>query len=409
MRLPVVLEPLRIRDFRLFWAGQSVSMVGDGVYTVAVAWQVYALSNVPTALAVVGIAQTIPLVAFVLIGGALADRLDRRLLMIVGAAIPGVAIGVLAVLAYSGALALWHVWLISGAVGFGRAVFGPASGAFVPDIVPADRLVQANALAQIVRPLAATLIGPALGGVLVASVGTATCFAIDAASFGAGVGTLLFVASRPVVRAERTKLLADIREGFAFIRRHVWIWGTLAMATVWVVVLLGPLDVLVPYIVKNDLGGGAGSLGLVYACGGVGAIGAAVATGQLGLPLRPVMWMLLGWSAGCATVTGIAASRSAWQAAVAFLGFNVLLTFSEIVWITLMQRFVPTELLGRVRSLDWLLSVGLVPLSFALTGPIAGVLGARTTLGGSALIAASIALATLLLPGMRGSETELAD
>ncbi|HST25227.1 MAG TPA: MFS transporter [Gaiellaceae bacterium] len=409
MPLPAVFEPLRIRDFRLYWIGQSVSMVGDGVYTVAIAWQVYALSNVPTALAVVGIAQTIPLVVFVLIGGALADRLDRRRLMIVGAAIPGSAIAVLAVLAYSGGLALWHIWVISGAVGLGRAVFGPASGAFVPDVVPADALVQANSLAQLVRPLASTLLGPAVGGILVAGVGTATCFAIDAASFGAGVGTLLLIPSRPVVRSEGTKILEDIREGFAFIRRRMWIWGTLGMATVWVVVLLGPLDVLVPYIVKNDLGGGAGSLGLVYACGGIGAIVAAAVTGQLGLPRRPVTWMLLGWSSGCATVTGIAASQSAWQAAVAFLGFNVLLTFSEIVWITLLQRFVPKELLGRVRSLDWLLSVGLVPISFALTGPIADALGARTTLAGSALIAATIALATLLLPGMRRSEATLAD
>src|SRR6476661_4432231 len=87
-----VFAPLRIRDFRLFWAGQSISLIGDGIYTVAVAWQVYSLSNVPTALAVVGIAQTVPLIAFILVGGALADRLDRRLLMIVGASIPGMAI-----------------------------------------------------------------------------------------------------------------------------------------------------------------------------------------------------------------------------------------------------------------------------------------------------------------------------
>jgi MFS family permease len=401
IRRPAVFEPLHIRDFKLFWAGQSVSMVGDGIYTVAIAWQVYSLSNVPTALAVVGIAQTIPLVAFVLVGGVLADRLDRRRLMIVGAAIPGIAIAALSLLAYADALELWHVWMISAAVGLGRAVFGPASGAFVPDIVPANELVQANALAQLVRPLASTLLGPALGGLLVASVGTATCFAIDAASFGAAVVALLLIPSRPIVRAEHTKLLADIREGFSFIRRHVWIWGTLTMATVWVVVLLGPLDVLVPYIVKNDIGGGAGALGLVYACGGIGAIASAAWTGQLGLPRQPVTRMLLGWSLGCATVSGIALATATWQAALAMLVFNALLTFSEIVWISLLQRLVPTQLLGRVRSLDWLLSVGLVPISFALTGPIANALGARTTLAAASVISATIALATLLLPGMR--------
>ena len=399
-RRPAVLKPLRIRDFRLFWAGQSVSMVGDGIYTVAIAWQVYALSNVPTALAVVGIAQTVPLVAFVLVGGALADRLDRRLLMIVGTAIPCAAITALSLLAFAGALELWHVWLISAAVGLGRALFGPASGAFVPDVVPADQLVEANSLAQLVRPLAATLLGPALGGLLVASVGTATCFAIDAASFGAALTTLLLIRSRPVVRAEHTKLLADIREGFAFIRSHVWIWGTLGMATVWVLVLLGPFDVLVPFIVKNQIGGGAGALGIVYACGGIGAIAAAAWTGQLGLPRQPVTRMLLGWSLACATVSGVALATATWQAALAMVAFNALLTFSEIVWITLLQRLVPTQLLGRVRSLDWMLSVGLVPISFALTAPIADALGARTTLAAASIISATIALGTLLLPGM---------
>jgi MFS family permease len=106
-RLGGILMPLSGRDFRLYWLGQSISMVGDGIYLVAVAWQVYALSNAPTALAIVGLAQTIPLVLFVLLGGALADRLDRRKLLIVGAAIPGVAIGLLAVLAASERIELW--------------------------------------------------------------------------------------------------------------------------------------------------------------------------------------------------------------------------------------------------------------------------------------------------------------
>src|SRR5581483_10596853 len=334
-RVPAVLEPLRIRDFALLWAGQSVSMVGDGVYTVAIAWQVYALSNSPTAL---------------------ADRLDRRVLMIAGAALPGIAIGVLAGLAVGGALSLWHIWIVSAAVGAGRALAGPASGAFVPDIVPAGLLLEANSLAQLVRPLAMTLVGPALGGVLVAAIGTGSCFAVDAASFAAAVGTLLAIPSRPHARGEPTALLTEIREGFAFIRRHVWIWGTLGMATIWVLLIMGPLDVLVPYIVKNDLGGSARDLGLVFASGGVGAIAAAAVTGQRGLPARPLTWMLAGWGLACATIAGVALAASSWQAAVALLAFQALLTVSEIIWITLLQRFVPGRLLGRVRSLDWLLS-----------------------------------------------------
>lgn len=400
-----ILLPLSERDFRLYWLGQSISMVGDGIYLVAVAWQVYALSNAPTALAIVGLAQTIPLVLFVLVGGALADRLDRRKLLIVGAAIPGAAIALLAVLAASGRIELWHIWLISAAVGTGRSISGPASGAFIPQLVAPDLLVQANSLGQLVRPLAMTLVGPAFGGVLVGAFGFGTAFALDAASFGVAVLTLLAIASRPRPReVVHTGIFEDLREGFAYVRTQTWIWGTLLMATVWVLLVIGPFDVLVPYVVKNDLGGGAVALGLVYAAGGIGAIGAALLTGHLGLPRRPVTWMILGWASGCAALAGVGVAAANWQAAVALFFSSALITFGEIVWITLLMKLVPGALMGRVRSVDWLLSIGLVPLSFAATGPVAGALGAQEVLVGACLLAGVLAASTLLLPGMRAPD-----
>lgn len=404
-RLGGILQPLSGRDFRVYWIGQSVSMVGDGIYLVAVAWQVYELSNSPTALAIVGIAQTVPMVAFVLVGGALADRLDRRKLLIVGAAIPGIAIAILAALAASGRLELWHIWAISAAVGTGRSISGPASGAFIPQLVAPELLVQANSLGQLVRPLAMTLIGPALGGLLVGAFGFATAFALDAASFGFAVLTLLAIASRPKPRQDvRTGIVADLREGFAYVRTQTWIWGTLLMATVWVLLVIGPFDVLVPYVVKNDLGGGAAALGFVYAAGGVGAIGAAIATGQRGLPRRPVTWMILAWAAGCAALAGVGLAAASWQAGLALFVHSALITFGEIVWITLLMTLVPSALMGRVRSVDWLLSIGLLPLSFAITGPVANALGAQEVLVGSCLLAAALAASTLLLPGMRAPD-----
>jgi MFS family permease len=405
-RLGGILLPLSDRDFRLYWIGQSISMVGDGIYLVAVAWQVYALTNSPTALAIVGLAQTIPLVLFVLVGGALADRLDRRKLLIVGAAIPGVAIGLLAVLAASGRIELWQIWAISAAVGVGRSISGPASGAFIPQLVAPDLLVQANSLGQLVRPLAMTLVGPAVGGVLVGAFGFATAFALDAASFGVAVLTLLAIRSRPRPRENvQTGIFEDLREGFAYVRTQTWIWGTLLMATIWVLLVIGPFDVLVPYVIKNDLGGGAAALGFVYAAGGVGAICAALITGHRGLPRRPVTWMILGWACGCASLAGVGVATANWQAAVALFFSSGLITFGEIVWITLLMKLVPSALMGRVRSVDWLLSIGLVPLSFAFTGPIAGALGAQEVLVGACLLAGVLAASTLLLPGMRSPDT----
>ncbi len=408
-RLPAILEPLAHRDFGLLWAGDSVSQIGDGVFTVAIAWQVYALSNAPTALAIVGLARVVPMIGFVLFSGALADRLDRRSLLIVGAAVPGAAVAVLAALALGGGLVLWQIWAISAVVGLGRAIAGPASGAIVPELVPQALLVQANSLSQLMRPLAATLIGPALGGVLVASVGAGSAFAFDAVSFGVGVVALLAIRPRPRLRdeGERASLLTDLREGFAFVRSQTWIWGTLGVATVWVLVIVGPFEVLVPYVVKNDLGAGAREFGAVFAAGGVGAIVAGLGMGHFGLPRRNVTFMLLGWATGCAAVIGIALAVSSWQAAVAMAVSQSMFTIGEIIWVTLMQSLVPGELLGRVRSIDWLLSIGLLPVGYAAVGPIADAIGARTTLVGAGVLSTVLVVATLALPGMRDPEGRL--
>lgn len=408
-RLPALLEPLAAREYALLWLGQSVSLVGDGVYTVAIAWQVYALSNAPTALAVVGIARTVPLVGVVLFAGALADRVDRRRLMIVGSAIPGAAIGLLAALALAGDVRLWELWAVSAAVGLGRAVAGPAGSAIVPEFVPETLLLQANSLEQFVRPLAMTLAGPALGGVLVAAAGAGSAFALDAGSFGFAVCALLAIRYRPA-RRERVEssLLGDLRDGIRYVRGQTWIWGTLACASVWVLLLIPSFDVLVPYVVKNDLGEGARGFGLVFAAGGLGAIVAALATSRIGIPRRNVTVMLVAWGASCAATIAIGLAQSGWQAGLAFALVEALLTVGEIIWITLLQRLVPGELLGRVRSLDWLLSVGLVPLGFAVVGPIADAVGARATLVGAGALASALALGTLLLPGMREPEGTLA-
>jgi len=219
---------------------------------------------------------------------------------------------------------------------------------------------------------------------------------------------LLAIRPRPRVREGASpSLLADLREGFAFVRGQTWIWGTLVVATVWVLVIVGPFEVLVPYVLKNELGAGAQGFGLVYAAGGVGAIAAALGMGQLGLPRRNVTVMLLAWGAGCGAVIAIGLAAASWQAGIALGISESLFTVGEIIWITLMQSLVPGELLGRVRSIDWLLSVGLLPVGYALVGPIADAVGARQTLVGAGVLSTLLVVVTLLLPGMRDPEGRL--
>jgi MFS family permease len=162
---------LRIRDFALLWAGMSISLVGDGVYFVALAWQVYDLSDSPTALSVVGLAWTLPLALFVLLGGVVTDRVERRRVMIAADLVRALAVAVIGILSLTGAIELWHLIVMAAVFGTGDAFFGPAFTSIVPQIVPRELLLQANALDQFVRPLGFMLLGPALGGWIVATFG----------------------------------------------------------------------------------------------------------------------------------------------------------------------------------------------------------------------------------------------
>ena len=145
-----LLRPLRHRDFGLLWAGMSVSIVGDGFYQVALAWQVYLISDAPTALSIVGAPVTLPNVLFVLFAGVLSDRFERRKILIAADVMRGVAVGVMGLLAVSGYLALWHVVVLSVVFGIGDALFGPSFTALVPDLVPHDELAEANSIDSIV-------------------------------------------------------------------------------------------------------------------------------------------------------------------------------------------------------------------------------------------------------------------
>lgn len=403
---PAVAAPLAIRDFALLFAGMSVSLLGDGIYVVAIAWQVYELSNAATALSVVGVAWTLPLVLFVVLGGVVSDRVERRKVMIAADLVRFVGIGALGVLSIAGWLELWHVIALVAVYGTGEAFFGPAFGAIIPQIVPRDQLVHANSLEQVVQPLTYRLAGPALGGALIAAIGPGGAFLVDAATFLVSAAMLALMRPRPIPAGEARgrSVRDDVREGWRFVRSRTWLWGTLVAASITMLVFWGPYEVLIPYVIKNSLEGGAGALGLVFAAGGVGSVLAALAIGQRGLPSRHMTFMYVTWAAGAFGIAGYGIVSAIWQAMVVSLVIGALDTAGLIVWGTLLHRLVPLPLLGRVQSFDWLVSVSLVPVSFAITGPIAAIAGAEATLIGAGVLGGLGTIAFLFLPGMRDTE-----
>jgi MFS family permease len=382
----------------------TISLIGDGIFLIAIAWESYSLWNAPAALSIVGIGMTIPTIAFLLIGGVVSDRRDRRLVMAWADGLRAVAVAVLATLVLMGALRFWELVVLVAVYGVGTAFFMPAFEAILPELLPKSDLPAANALDQFVRPIAMRLIGPVAGGALVAaSAGLA--FAIDAASFAACLVAVLVMPRRAGRNVEvQTSSVAALKEGLRFVRQRVWLWGTLLSAAISYLVFLGPAEVLLPYLVKNELHASAGTLGLVLAAGGVGALGGAAFMGHRGHPRRDVTVMYMTWTIATLAIAGYGIANAAWELMLVCLVFNALEAAGTIVWATIKQHHVPGSMLGRVSSLDWLISIGLLPLSFALTAPVAAVFGARATLVGAAALGAAVTLGGFFLPGMRAIE-----
>ncbi|MGZ6724310.1 MAG: MFS transporter [Solirubrobacteraceae bacterium] len=400
-----VLVPLRDRNFRLLSMATSVSLLGDGAFLVALVWQVYAISNTPTAMSFAGIAMTVPTIVLLLVGGVASDRLPRRDLMVAADCLRAVALAAMTVLSLLGALELWHVIMLVAVYGSGTAFFAPASDALVPELLSGSSLAQANALDQLLRPLLLRMAGPAVGGVLVALWGAGAVFGLDAASFV--VSAVLLMSIRVPARraaAAGESLVRDLRAGWRVVRGHVWLWATFASAAIAYLLFMGPVEVLLPYVVKTDLGGGPAALGLVFGAGGIGSAATAVAMAQQRLPRREITFMYVTWTLATVAVAGYGLGSAIWQLMLVSLVFNACETAGTIVWATMKQRQVPAAFLGRVSSLDWLISIGLLPLSFALTGPAAGAIGARATLVVGGVIGALVTLGALCLPGMRQVE-----
>jgi len=369
-----ILQPLEIRDFRLLWSGLTISLIGDGIFFVALPWQVLELSDSPTAIALVGLVWTLPMVVFLVVGGVIADRFDRRRVMITADTIRLVANTTLGVLSVTGHVRLWHVFVLAAVYGAGEALFYPAFTALVPEIVPEGLLVQANSLDGFVRPLGAQLLGPALGGVVIETVSVGGALLLDAGSFACAIAALTLM--RPLPRCTAIALLA----------------------------YLGPWEALLPFLVKNELEAGAASLGIVYAAGGAGSVVAAFVMGQRGLPAKVITFMFLAFATSFAALVLYGLATDVWQLVAVAVVAAGLSAAGLVVWTTLLQRYVPGDLLGRVSSLDWLISISLVPISFALTGPIASAVGVRATLIGAGILGASVWIAFLFLPGMRDLE-----
>ena len=414
-----VLRPLRHRDYRFVAAASMVSLFGDGLFAVAIALQVYAVSNAPTAMAAVGMVWTGSAVAVYLFGGYASDRFERRSVMMVADLVRAAAVGAIGMLSLTGRLALWHLLVAGVVVGAANAFFNPAATAIVPDLLPDGELTQANAFLGVARPIMLRMLGPAAGGFLIAQSGPGIAFVADAVTFMASATLLAALHPRLAAAAARSadptdnvalrpKPLERIGAGLSYVRSQRWLAAALVAMALSVLASWGPVQVLLPFVLRNDLGmseaEAARQFGFVLAGGGVGAILVSVHLGRRDLPKRFLTALYIAEGGGVLAVAGYGLLGAPWHAIpVAVVGYG-LFACSEIIWVTVLQRSVPRELLGRVSGVDWLCSAALLPASFALTGPLAQLIGAREVLIGAGVLGAAGVFGMALLPGARDIE-----
>lgn len=399
--------PLRERDFRLLWTGMAVSLLGDGIFLVAVAWQAYRIDDRPSSLAWVGLSTSLPQIALLLVAGAVTDRVPRRSVLFLADASRGAAVAALAALSASGEATIPLLCAVGALLGVGTAFSSPALDAIVPQLLADEHLVEANVIDQFVRPAAIQLAGPALGGLAVAALGTSGAFFLDSGSFFFSALCVSRMSRLAPPGAGHASLRREMAAGLAYVRRHVFLWGTFLSATFTYLLFIGPTQVLIPYVVRNTLHDGAEVYGVVLAVGGVGALAGALAAGRRRSPRRPMVFIYACWTLATLAVAAYGIASDAVGLAAAALVVNGAEAAGTVVWATLKQRKVENSMLGRVSSIDWCVSTALLPASYALTAPIAHLLGARTTLVVAGTAGAVVTASFLFLPGMRTTGVEV--
>jgi MFS family permease len=402
-RTSLLVESARLfrePQLKLLFAAQAISVFGDMLVPVALAFAVLGLTGSPSDLGLVLFARFLPMVAFFLVGGVYGDRFERRSVMIASNLANLVFQALLGTLLVTGHAQIWEVVALSAAKGTATAFFLPAANSIVPQLVPADRVQPAYGLLATVQS-AASVIGPAVAGVLVATVGAGWAILGDAATFAVASALLarLDRLGRPA-RVEGATFFRDLRTGWQEVRTRTWLWVVIVSSGVFQLVVLAAVNVLGPVVATRSLGGAGAWTAIVVALG-VGSVLGGIASVHL-RPRRPLRTgYLLMLAAGGPSLVLLALPAPVPLIALAELGTGFSIGVMGTLETTLLADKIPSEALARVHAYDWLGSMALRPLGLAAIGPIAEVAGIRETLLAAAAITFCVILWPLAYPSVR--------
>ena len=390
-----VLRAFRSRDFRRLWTGQAVSMLGDTAFLVALGWRTYTLTGSARSLGYVLTLQGIGLLLTVLVGGALADRYDRRKMMLVSDLSRFAIVGALTVIDGTGHLTLEILLGLAFAEGLATGFFTPALGGLVPLVVEEPGLGSANALIGMARQ-GSLLVGPSVAGLLYGFAGSTVVFGFNAASFLVSFAFVWATRPRVAERAAAEGTFREIGAGIRYVAGVPWLWVTISLFAFVLMFQWAPIQVLTPKLVREHFGLGVRAYGLVFTAIGAGMVIGSVLVAQLNLQRRRGLISYLIWILNSMLV--IVFALSPWFAvsiAAAFVR-GICIGFGVTIWETMLMQLVPQKMLSRVVSLDWFGSLGLTPFGLLLTGAVSGLAAPGTLIALGATISICIISAGLL-------------
>ena len=403
MRTPRAFRPLGIPAYRWLAAALVSSVVGTGIWMVALVWQVVALGGGASELSLIATGSAVGMLATILVGGALADRFPQRRILLVVEATRAITVGVVAALSIAGSLQVWQLAVVSFVGGAMGGMYYPAYSALLPAVLPEDQLLAANGFEGMARPVLGQAAGPALASALIAVSSPGAALAVTALT---GVAAVFFLRNLPAApvsepaeasdRHPAMALLVDVKEGFVYMARTSWLLGTLVFASLLIFLVIGPFEVLVPFAIKDQAGGGPQHHALVLAAFGIGGAAGSMAVASLKLPKRYLTVMVSMWMFGCIPLVVFGMTDQVWVMVVAAFAVGAAFNGGVVIWGTLLQRRVPKAMLGRVSSLDFFVSCAFMPLSMAVAGPVGSSFGLSTTFLIAGLVPTVIGLVVIL-------------
>lgn len=403
------LRPLASRDYRLLFAAVGIEVFGTGMWTIVMVFQILALNDSPLALSAVATGMSLGLFAFSILGGVVADRFSKRRIIITVQGCTAAVMSAVAALSLTETIELWHVGVASFAMGAGSAFFYPAYSAYLPQVLPPDQLLAANGLEGALRPSMGQGLGPALGGIIVGAFFPAIGAVIVAMSYTIAFVIVLLLSrheetTEPTPTEQKTNMWGDLRAGVRYVADTRWLLWTLIFGSSLALIIQGPIEVLLPFLTRDRFDEAEATFGLLLAAFGIGGAVGSLVVSSLKLPRRYLTFMILCWGGGTLPLALLGVANNLGLMLAALFVVGAATGAGVVIWGTLLQRLVPLDMIGRVASLDFFVSIAFMPVSIAIAGPLSLLVPVETIFIVAGVIPPVLALVALALGRMRNTE-----